>query len=263
MLDKELESVRQVGQAIVDPYIAVTPELGIVDFNGAFHALFPRPVARRLKKMRCCDALGLDICKDRCIALEAIRRGQNVRYDEIVGTIRATGEEVRLIGSATPLLDEQGRPVGALVIYRNVTDEAKVQAKYKSMLEEAGRERQALMDDLAQRTRDLLGANERLTRLEEALATFRKGLWEPSYRSLQPAAPAIRGAAAKAEEGPAPISIEVVDTDSSPASPQARAVIAAAASTPEQSSQAAPSGTPAPASAVPPPSDDDAPPADA
>lgn len=231
MLDTDLELVRQVGSAIVDPYMVVDPELGIVDFNGAFHALFPRPVARRLKKMRCCEALGLDICQERCIAREAIRRGQNVRYDEIVGTIRATGEEIRLIGSATVLAGADGRPVGALVIYRNVTDEAKVQSKYKSMLEEASRERQALMEDLAQRTSEMLEANERLTRIEESLGAFRKGLWEPSFRSLRtsPATPppgsAVGQGRSEDDGGPAPISIEVVDADrdSAPVIPRAPA----------------------------------------
>lgn len=179
-----LEKLRQIGGAIIDPYLVIDREHNILDFNGAFYSLFPRQVARRLKKMKCCEALKLDICEERCLGLEAMKKGQSLRYDEVAGIIAESGEALRLIGSATALSDAQGRTVAALVIYRNVTDVAKVQAKYKSMLEEAGSERQVLQERLQARTRELLEANALANRLEQALMQQRKGLWEPSCLEL-------------------------------------------------------------------------------
>ena len=186
MIEKELEKLERIGSVIIDPYMVVDAELNILDFNGAFRSLFPRQVSRRLKKIRCCDALSLDICASGCIARAAWSKGQNVRLDEITGVIPATGEEVRLIGSATPICDSAGKQIATLVIYRNVTDEAKVQAKYKTMLEEATRERQELEEELRGRTRELLDSNETINRLEQELMQHRKGLWESSALEIGP-----------------------------------------------------------------------------
>jgi hypothetical protein len=66
--------------------------------------------------------------------------------------------------------------VGALIALRNVTDEARVQARYQEMVEEAQRARQELETKLALRTQELLAADRELNRLEKALAELRREL---------------------------------------------------------------------------------------
>ncbi len=175
-----LEQVERICAAIVDPYIIVDEDRNIVSFNRAFRSLFPRSVARHLAESRCHDVLDLEVCGSRCIALEALERGQGVRYDEIQGKVAETGEELRLIGSATPLTDVE--PEGlVLVIYRNVTDVAKIQVKYKHMLDEVQERVQHLERELEDRTAAWLEANDTINRLEQALKTHEKGLWEQPF----------------------------------------------------------------------------------
>ncbi|HNI59845.1 MAG TPA: PAS domain-containing protein, partial [Pseudomonadota bacterium] len=154
-------------------------ERNIVDYNRAFFSMFPRPEARQLKVKKCLDVMRLTICQDRCIAQQCWREGRQVRLDEIDGKPVGQPDDApprRYVLSAIPILDENNKPVGALEIQRDVTDEALVQDKYKKMLENEARERERLATQIRSRTRELYEANQLLLKAQAELTQQKKGL---------------------------------------------------------------------------------------
>ena len=83
---------------------------------------------------------------------------------------------MRFILSAIPILDENGNPVGALEIQRDVTDEAVVQVKYQEMLDTEAQERERLAGQIRSRTKELLDSNQTLLRVQKELLAYKKGL---------------------------------------------------------------------------------------
>lgn len=177
-LTRFLEQFKTVAPAIMDSYFVVDADRRIVDFNRAFYSMLPKPVARGLKGKRCYDVLKLEICRDRCIAHQCWRDRRHVRLDEISGRVAGDEQEreLRFILSAVPVTDEDGEPVGAVEIQRDVTDEALVQEKYKQMLESEARERERLATQIKARTRELLETNQRLLETQRQLLAYKKGL---------------------------------------------------------------------------------------
>jgi PAS domain-containing protein len=175
-LDAFLAQFKQFSDVLIDSYFICDSERNIVDFNRAFFSLLPRNVARGLKGKKCYDVLALNICKDRCIAQQCWQDSKQVRLDEIDGQPPGAEKPYRFILSAIPILDEHGKPVGALEIQRDVTDEAEVQVKYQEMLDNEARERERLANQIRMRTKDLMETNQALLKLQKDLRTYRKGL---------------------------------------------------------------------------------------
>jgi PAS domain-containing protein len=173
---RNIEDLKRFSEVLLDSYFIVDRERNVLDFNRAFHQMVPRSVARQLKGMKCYDVLDLEICKDRCIALECLRRKSHVRLDEIQGTVRE-GDPVKFILSAIPLYREgDDEPSAVMVTQRNVIDEANVQAKYRQMLDAEAREKERLSDQIRARTDELLKSNDQVMRLQRELMSYKKGL---------------------------------------------------------------------------------------
>jgi PAS domain-containing protein len=175
-LEAFLQQFKQVSDVIIDSWFVCDNERNIVDFNRAFFSLLPRQVARGLKGKKCYDVLALNICRDRCIAQQCWQDKKQVRLDEIDGQPAGAEKPMRFILSAIPILDEQGNPVGALEVQRDVTDEAVVQVKYQEMLDTEAQERERLTAQIRSRTKELLETNQTLLRVQRELLAFKKGL---------------------------------------------------------------------------------------
>ena len=177
-LERFLASFKQVADVLTDSWFVVDQERNIVDCNRAFLALLPRQLARGAKGKKCYQLLEHDICKERCIARQCWDSKRQVRLDEINCRVAQSEEQppLRFILSAIPIVDENGRNVGALEVQRNVTDEAQVQVKYQEMLESEARERERLAQQVRARTRELLEANQTLLRVQQELLDYKKGL---------------------------------------------------------------------------------------
>jgi len=179
-LEEFLEQFKRVAPALTDSYFIVDRDRRIVDFNRAFYAMLPRPVARQLKGKHCYDVLSLNVCESECIAHQCWQEGRHIRLNEITGRVIGKegkdGEDLRFVLSAVPITGPSGEPVGALEIQRNVTDEASVHLKYKAMLENEVRERERLAAQVKTRTRELLEANQRLLKTQKELLAYKKGL---------------------------------------------------------------------------------------
>ena len=161
------EALKLIGPAIADAWCVIDSNDRVVEFNSAFFALLPKPLARKVRELCCRDFLELDACAHgRCLRLECEAAGvlQPAEMDARVG-----GVPLRLIvsGSRVTL---PGNTLGMLLILRNVTDEAAIQSRYQALVSETETERRALNALVEERSRTLLAANEALTRLEETLA---------------------------------------------------------------------------------------------
>lgn len=166
-----LEALRLLGSVLVDPWYVVDADCRLVEYNAAFHALFPRAVARTLKQKSCKEALSLPTCEgDKCLRKSCLQSGPT-RLDEVEG--RVGEERLNLIVSASPLPLPDGT-VGALIVLRNVTDDARVQERYQRMVQRAAAEHQELEQRLNARSRDLLAANDEINRLEQEVARLKR-----------------------------------------------------------------------------------------
>lgn len=178
VLERFLREFQQVAPAIVDRYFVVDAERNIVEFNRPFYASLPRNVARGLRGKKCYEVIELEICRSACIAQSCWRQGRHARLDDIGARPAGHPEapEKRLIVSAVPIADERGEPVGALEIQRDVTDQTAIQSKYREMLESEASERERLIEQIRDRTSELLEANRRLLETQRELLAYKRGL---------------------------------------------------------------------------------------
>ncbi len=162
-----LAAVKSLGAAMLDAWVAVDAEDRIVEHNALFRELFPREVGRELVGRTCGELLRLSATPRELAAAEG-----PVRLDEQEAEVY--GSRLRLIVSAAPLTLEGDRP-GTLLILRNVTDEARIQAGYQQLEDTTRRQCEDLEQRLDERTRDLLTANDLINRLEGELARYKRG----------------------------------------------------------------------------------------
>lgn len=175
-LERFIAQFKPTAEALIDSWFIVDADHQIVEFNRAFFSLLPRQLARGLKGRKCHDVLELSICKESCIAGQCWRDKRQVRLDEITGKPAQTEQSMRFVLSALPILDDEGNPVGALEIQRNVTDEAVVQTKYQEMLDTEARERERLQAQIRSRTRELLDTNQTLLKVQRELLAYKRGI---------------------------------------------------------------------------------------
>lgn len=177
-LAARMEEVRQLQGAFLDPYVVVDLHRRICAFNRAFYALFPRRVARTLEGRPLHEVLSFRVRGDLFdLTRECLERAAPVRYDQIEGH-GAEGATWTMIAAAAPL-KEDASCVGALLVLRDVTDEVKIQAKYRSVVGEEEGVREGLEEVLARRSRELVEANEALNRLQQRLSRYERGLELP------------------------------------------------------------------------------------
>ncbi len=179
-LADQVEVIRALQGAFLDAWVVVDLDMRVIAFNRAFFTLFPKRIARKLEGRVLGEVLPFTFGGAALHpAAECIEKGGNVRYDEVEGKYEG-GERQNFIVSATPL-GEAAAVSGALVVLRDVTDEAAIQSKYRDMIGEEADERSDLRDVLARRTRELLAANDQLNRMQEELTAYRTGLLLPGH----------------------------------------------------------------------------------
>ncbi len=167
-----LDAFKNISDVVIDAFFVSDNQGQIIEYNRAFFAMFPRQIARKLKGMAIAEA----VLTERNVAKECMEAGRHVRLDEIPLRVNGAEEEYRVILSGIPLKDPSGSVLGALVIIRNVTDEAMMQVKYQEMLETEARERERLNEQIKERTGALVEANELLLDLQRELVDYKKGL---------------------------------------------------------------------------------------
>lgn len=170
-----LDQIRAVAGVVIDSYFVVDAERTVLEFNRAFYSMLPRATARGLRGKKCYEVLELEICRERCIAEQCWKAKQSVRLDEIKGQVVKGDRQLSFILSALPFFREDGSPLGALVVHRNVTDEAQVQTKYQEMLDNEKRDRERMVHTIRTRTKELLSTSQQLLAVQRELMAFRRG----------------------------------------------------------------------------------------
>ena len=82
-----LERISGISDVIIDSYFVIDAQRTIIHFNKLFFAMLPRAVTRQLKGKKCNEVLNLDICEERCIALQCWKAEKSLRFDEIGGVV--------------------------------------------------------------------------------------------------------------------------------------------------------------------------------
>jgi PAS domain-containing protein len=178
-LERFLLQFKATSEAIIDSWFVCDADKKIVDYNRVFFSMFPRQEARTLKGRVFSEVLRLSIDGGGCIIEQCWREKRHVRLDEISGAPLGQPDDVpkrRYVLSAIPIFDEEGAPVGALEIQRDVTDEALVQDKYRKMLDNEARERERLAGQIRSRTKELLDTNQLLLKVQKELISYTKGV---------------------------------------------------------------------------------------
>lgn len=171
-IEAAIEQIRVVAAAIVDPWFVVDDEERIVAYNDAFYGVFPPPVARKIAGKTCRDVAEIPACAtDTCLRRACVAEGP-IRLDEV--EVKIAGGSRQMILSAAPV-SLGGTQQGALIVLRDVSDEARVQREYQRLKDEVTRLEKELEDRVAARTRDLMAANAELNRLEREIARLKRG----------------------------------------------------------------------------------------
>ncbi len=174
--DTFVARLKALSGAFLDAYVVVDSAQQIIDFNRVFYSLFPRSVARKLKAERLDAVLKLELAGEPLdLASKCLETRGALRYDEIRGHI-ADSEPISLIAAASPLVAADESIDGVFLCLRNVTDEAQVQSKYRTMLDHEARQRELLEQRIRDTEAELVTIKDELNRVEEALRNYEKGL---------------------------------------------------------------------------------------
>ena len=162
-----LPSSEALSALISDAFYIVDADDRIVSYNVAFRNMFPRSMVRTLREARCRDASFLPCQGGQCLRERCAAEGA-IRLDELETTItNAKGEQetLRLIVTAGPVTLPNGQS-GTMIILRDVTDEARIQAKYQK----------AMQDERERVARDEAVQKEKERQRREAIAQMVAGV---------------------------------------------------------------------------------------
>lgn len=165
-MDPDLLSLSRVIHALSDPALLLDVELRALAHNLAFAEaagmrgrVFERALAGGSDPF---SFLGSPA--DHQSARSALARGQLLRLAE-VEVQNSQGATFTVYQTFSPILGAAGKPIALLVIFRNVSDEARIHAHYKVLLARETERAKSLEAAVDARTRELSAALEEVTRL--------------------------------------------------------------------------------------------------
>lgn len=140
------EALARLGPAFLDGYAVVDLDRRISSINNALGQMLElRPADRKkLIKALCCEHLRLEVCKDKCIAEECMNKNTPMRMQEIHART-PDGREFVLELSTMPLKNAKGEVGGALIVYRDVTDERRLKTRFMEDQADHRRQRSELL----------------------------------------------------------------------------------------------------------------------
>ncbi len=157
-----VERIRQLVDGLSDAAVVIDRDRHVLAWNTAYVqsvGLRPSAFLKRVRSgdVRCFELFELAVCQRDCLAHRCMSSERQARMDEITGRSRHVedAEEQTLIVSAIPLKDEGGETVAVLEIYRDVSAEARIQGRYKVLLERERQRAELLEAEVQARTADL------------------------------------------------------------------------------------------------------------
>ncbi len=181
-----IERFRALLDGIIDAAVIVDKDLRPLAWNNAY-VLAVGLRAKRFGKVvsepatRCRDLFELEVCASKCLAARVFGNRRATRMDEIRGRSKhaeATGdkasEQQTLIVNTVPLHDDDGATIAVLEIYRDVTAEARIQERYKVLLEKERDRAEILEEQVRERTAELRESLEQLQATRQQLIQTEK-----------------------------------------------------------------------------------------
>lgn len=176
-MDATVARVRALEGALLDPWVILGADDRVVDFDARYRSLFARHQARRLHGSTCCQFLRLGPCADGVhLASRCLSTGESLRFDDIEATLEGEDTQLRLMLGVTPVGDTEA-PEGVLVVVRDVSEVTDIQRKYRELADREARAGEALRQEIARKTKELLDTNMELNRVQKDLMRFKKGLF--------------------------------------------------------------------------------------
>ncbi len=166
--DKALSPIIDLVKGVTDSAFVVDKDRKIEDFNRPFLMLhqIDRRKSKALNGNFCRDHVNLEICEKNCIVKQCLESGVSVRFDEVKGkTIE--GNDLNLIVTAIPIKNASGDVVSVLEVHRDVTDEARIHAKYKILLDKEKLAKEELERLVDERTKELRATQSQLVHSEK------------------------------------------------------------------------------------------------
>ena len=163
-----LAVARNLVEGLSDPAILLDPELQPVVFNNRYAELSgmrSRELDSLLKSgTQAFQLLAVDADEDRANALTAVSTGRSMHLAEVTARNR-NNQEFTVYLSFLPLLDSDGSVLGVIELFRDVSDEARLQERYRELLALERARAEDLERIVEDRTRELTAALEEVTRL--------------------------------------------------------------------------------------------------
>jgi len=154
-----------------DAVVVLSNDKNIVYYNYQYldlTGLTPRQLGHN---KNCFECFHLDICRDKCIFDQCKKIKRPVQLREVDAKSR-NGQRLSLWVSAFPLFGQHDTFEGALIILRNMTVEAGVQSKYKTLYEREKEAKVHLEEVVKERTKELKDANIQLKFINKKLEEF-------------------------------------------------------------------------------------------
>ena len=164
-------------RGLMDAAVVVDRNLRPLMWNDAYVALTglrPKAFAKAAGVMPCHGLFTLEVCATDCLAKRAFETERLVRYSELHGSSPAAPDQRTLIVSTIPVNDDAGTCIAALETYRDVTAEARIQSRYKVLLDEERRRAELLEQAVEARTKELQASLRELTETRAQLVRREK-----------------------------------------------------------------------------------------
>jgi PAS domain S-box-containing protein len=161
------EQIRKLLDGSLDAAVVLDGNRRPLYWNTAYQqysGLRPRQLEQAAEDGRCCfHVFPIEVCETLCLGRRALETGRPVRMDEIRAR-RGDGEEITLIVTATPIQNQM-----VVETYRDVTADARIQRKYKVLLEREREAKDQLEAKVQERTQQLERTNDELKRTQAQL----------------------------------------------------------------------------------------------
>jgi len=154
-----------------DPIYIVGSDRDFLYFNYQYLSLTGLSPREIKSKKVCKDCFSMDICKDKCVYDECVRTGQIIQLRE-VGAKDKEGNKLSFWVSAIPLFAEDDKPAAVMAVLRDMTVEAGVHGKYKTLYERERNAKIHLEEVVKDRTKELRTANLKLKLINKKLEEF-------------------------------------------------------------------------------------------
>lgn len=169
-LPAAIRLARTIVQGMPNPAVLLDQELEVVGLSNAYATLSglkPRQLKRALEEgSSSFDLVSGDASRERQHARSCMQSKKAMHFAE-EPVSNQKGDELTVYLTFLPVLGEDDEAVGVIQSFRDVSAEARVQSRYRELLEKERSRAENLEREVATRTRELREALDQVTRLSQ------------------------------------------------------------------------------------------------